>query len=117
MLGKNLKPWKQYVPNRVNDNLSKSNREEWFYCPGILNPADLPSRRNYKDINNNSLWWEGPEFLKSQPNEWPKSPSGDELETETAMNESAKSDPQIIRSMLVSSNKPTVSIDKVVEMP
>ena len=114
---KNLKPGNQYVRNRVNDILSKSNREEWFDCPGILNPADLLSRGNYKDINNNSLWWEGPEFLKSQPREWPKSPSGDELETETAMNERAKSDPQIIRSMLVSSNKQTLSIAKVVEMP
>ena len=40
---KNCKPWVQYVRNRVNEILQHSNREQWFYCPGPINPADLPS--------------------------------------------------------------------------
>ena len=113
---KNCKPWVQYVRNRVNEILQHSNRDQWFYCPGPINPADLPSRGRYRDIETNLLWWEGPEFLKLGSHEWPKSPCGEELETEIAMKEKAKSDPQITRSMLISSNKPTMNVDEIVEI-
>ena len=113
---KNCKPWVQYVRNRVNEILQHSNREQWFYCPGPINPADLPSRGKYRDIETNLLWWEGPEFLKLGSHEWPKSPCGEELETDLAIKERAKSDPQITRSMLISSNKPTMSVDEIVEI-
>ena len=64
---KNPKPWAQYVRNRVNEILQKSSREEWFYCPGTLNPAELPSRGKYQNIDANPLWWEGLGFLKADP--------------------------------------------------
>ena len=112
----NCKPWVQYVHGRVNEILQHSIREQWFYCPGPLNPADLPSCGKYRDIESNSLWWEGPEFLKSQPHEWPKSPCANDLETEIAMKERVKSDPKIAHSMLITSNKSTTSVDKIVEM-
>ena len=113
---KNCKPWVQYVRRRVNEILQNSIREQRFYCPGPFNPADLPSRGKYRDIESNSLWWEGPEFLKSQPDEWPKSPCANCLETEIALKERVKSDPQITHSMVITSNKPTTSVDKIVEM-
>ena len=113
---KNFKPWVQYVRNRVNEILQYSNREQWFYCPGPINPTDLPSRGKYRDIETNLLWWKGPEFPKLGSHEWPKSPCGEELETEIAMKEKAKSDPQITRSMLISSNKPTMNVDEIVEI-
>ena len=102
--------------NRVNEILQHSTRGQWFYCPGPINPADLPSRGKYCDIETNLLWWKGPEFLKLGSHEWPKSPCGEELETEIAMKEKAKSDPQITRSMLISSNKPTTNVDEIVEI-
>ncbi len=40
----NEKPWNQYVPHCVSQILETSNREHWFHYPGVLNPADLPSR-------------------------------------------------------------------------
>ena len=113
---KNCKPWAQYVRNRVNKILQYSNREQWFYCPGSINPADLPSRGKYCDIETNLLWWKGPEFLKLGSQEWPMSPCGEELETEIAMKEKAKSDTQVTRSMLISSNKPTMNVDEIVEI-
>ena len=67
---RNIKPWTQYVRNRISIILQKSNREEWFYCPGPLNPADLPSRGKHKNISKNPLWLEGPLFLKSEPSKW-----------------------------------------------
>ena len=54
---KNRKPWVQYVRNRVNEILQYSNREQWFYCPGLVDPADLPSRGKHRNIETNLLWW------------------------------------------------------------
>jgi len=37
----NCRPWKQYVNDRVR---RYSSPEEWNHCPGVCNPADMPSR-------------------------------------------------------------------------
>ena len=77
--------WKQFVRHRVSDILSHSNREEWFYCPGRDNPADLPSRGNYGcDLSHNSVWWEGPSFLKLPTMECPSQQES----SENAINDS-----------------------------
>ena len=81
------KPYVQYVRNRVSEILQYSNRGQWFYCPGLVNLADLPSRGKHGDIKTNVLWWEGPECLKLGSHEWPKTPCEEELETEIAMKE------------------------------
>ena len=65
----NNKVWRPYVQNRVNSILSLSSKDDWYHCPGKLNPADLPSRGK---PNLSSLWWEGPRFLKLPQSEWPQ---------------------------------------------
>ena len=113
---KNVKPWTQYVRNRINIILQKSSREEWFYCPGPLNPADLPSRGKHKNISNNPLWLEGPLFLRSEPSEWPRLPCDNELETPTAMKERVKSEQKITHAMSISSNKSVLCVEKVLDL-
>ena len=62
------KPWKQFVRNRVEKIRGSTNRDNWRHCPGTQNPAALPSRGlGGKDLALNRLWWEGPEFLTSDP--------------------------------------------------
>ena len=39
---KNNKPWTQYVRHRVTEILKLSDRNQWFFCPGQVNPAVLP---------------------------------------------------------------------------
>ncbi len=46
--------------------------ESWHFCPGIQNPADLPSRGlEAKQLVSNETWWNGPEFLHHSPDTWP----------------------------------------------
>ena len=69
---RNDRPWKTYVQNRVKNILQISSREDWYYCPGSLNPADLPSRGKCgRLLSQNTFWWEGPQFLKLPTPEWP----------------------------------------------
>lgn len=45
---------------------------QWRYCPGVVNPADLPSHRlEAKKLLNSAIWWEGPPFLKLSRDEQP----------------------------------------------
>ena len=49
-----------------------SEPEQWRFVPGKLNPADLVTRGAGKqEANKNTVWLNGPEFLASNPEEWP----------------------------------------------
>ena len=64
--------YKLWVANRVEEILKLSNPEDWHHCPGVLNPADLPSRGlSAEDLKNSTLWWTGPDFIKKEKSSWP----------------------------------------------
>ena len=59
------KEWKQFVQNRVNEISQKTPPELWNHCPGVTNPADLPSRgMTMAELEVSHLWHFGPEWLK-----------------------------------------------------
>ena len=103
---RNDKHWSQYVRHHVDQILQTSFQEQWFHCPGIQNPADLPSRGKYTNIADNLFRWEGPTFLKSDREEWPKIPCSDRLETENAMKEKTKTEPDITYAILARDRMP-----------
>ena len=41
---RNDRPWKAYIQSRVNKIRQLTNKNNWKFCPGKANPADLPSR-------------------------------------------------------------------------
>ena len=97
----NCRQWTQFVRRRVDQILEFSSREDWYFCPGSLNPADLPSRGKFHSIsNNNSLWWKGPAFLKSPPSEWPTVDKGKVIETSGAYSEEIKGPIQVTHAMV-----------------
>ena len=67
------KAWKQYLGTRVREIQHLTNKEQWHHCPGVLNPADLPSRGlGASELVNCRMWWEGPAFLRIKSDKWPK---------------------------------------------
>ena len=113
---RNIKHWNQYVRHRVSQILSTSEREQWLHCPGTQNPADLPSRGIYCHFHDNPLWWEGPEFLKEDPVDWPKTPCNNELETNVAMKEKIKVEPNITHAIFAKATESKSNWSKVIEL-
>ncbi|XP_065886647.1 uncharacterized protein [Dysidea avara] len=71
---RHTKPWKQYISNRVREIHQLTNKDSWIYCPGLLNPANMPSRGlSGIDLAESNVWWTGPNFLKLDEKEWPVS--------------------------------------------
>ncbi|GBM72376.1 hypothetical protein AVEN_178052-1 [Araneus ventricosus] len=69
VLDKRQRKWGTFVNYRVQEIRRLTNPEDWKHIAGILNPADLPSR----GCGTESLWWEGPSWLKKPCEEWPLS--------------------------------------------
>jgi hypothetical protein len=53
--------WPQWVQNRVMQ--IKEAKADLKFCPGIENPADLPSRGTAVKEINQGKWWNGPQWL------------------------------------------------------
>ncbi|XP_055528072.1 uncharacterized protein LOC129720607 [Wyeomyia smithii] len=67
--------WTTFVANRVSKIQALSEKHNWNHVPGISNPADLISRGILPNaLEGNRLWWEGPDWLKKEREEWPNQP-------------------------------------------
>lgn len=63
--------WGTFVWNRVKEIRSLSAENDWKYVPGVLNPADLPSRGCNPSQLAVSEWWLGPKWLYESESNWP----------------------------------------------
>ena len=61
--------------NRVNEIRELTSEYEWRHCPGVLNPADLPSRGcSERELAELEIWWCCPHFLKETNDKSPEDP-------------------------------------------
>ena len=59
-----------FINNRIKGIRENSKPSQWRYCPSKENPADISTRgSNLEDLQNNKLWWKGPEWLLT--GKWP----------------------------------------------
>lgn len=92
--------WRQWVGNRIKAILANAPKNQWHFCPGYCNPADLVSRgANGNDLFQNLLWWEGPPFLKEPPKTWPSSKSL--IKTEEMLQEDQLEEKKVVRPFTV----------------
>ena len=61
------KDWKQFVQNRVTEIRQLVPIQSWKHCPGVQNPADIPSRgASIAELQEKSdLWLHGPAWLST----------------------------------------------------
>nr|CAI5854116.1 unnamed protein product [Callosobruchus analis] len=65
---------KTFVSNGVVEIQSLSAPRDWHHVPTDSNPADLIYRGLHpSQIGQSSLWWNGPEYLMLDPQDWPSS--------------------------------------------
>lgn len=58
------KEWKPFVENRWKEIRRNVHPDLWHHCPGITNPADLPSRGlTPMELSVSQLWRVEPEWL------------------------------------------------------
>ena len=75
----NTRQWKTFVSNRVQNIKRYSEPENWNWCPGESNPADLVSRgMKLKDLGESELWLNGPKWMKKDKEFYPKKDIGEE---------------------------------------
>ena len=71
------KSFQQWEGNRLVaiHRATQGLKAHWHFVPTKLNPADLVSRgMTIEDLSPENIWWQGPEFLKQNIENWPKQP-------------------------------------------
>ncbi|XP_078364115.1 uncharacterized protein LOC144648427 [Oculina patagonica] len=116
---KNAKAWKPYVQHRVSKIRELSNEANWNFCPGELNPADLPSRGcGGEQLAQNQSWWNGPKFLRLSRDHWPKSPQTSALsKNKDALQEVVKNPVSVTHSLVTTESKDhSVNLSQVIDI-
>ena len=111
---RNNRPWKAYIQSRVNEIYQLANKNNWKFCPGKANPADLPSRSCLaEDLTRSDLWWHGPSFLRESDDHWPDMPTT--FDQEKANEELVKHPPPITYALVAASDhhSNTVRLDGI----
>ena len=84
--------------------ITLTNKKQWRFCPGLHNPADLPSRGcSGEELICNRNWWRGPEFLCQPQPSWPILPTY--VRTSLSTNEAGKL-----------GRMTTINLDKVIDV-
>ncbi|KFM75076.1 hypothetical protein X975_15167, partial [Stegodyphus mimosarum] len=81
--------WSVFVANRVTEIRRCTNPDDWHYVPRSSNAAGLLSRGCDAKMLLQSRWWEGPDWLKQEPDKWPLTEES-ELETDESTANSEK---------------------------
>lgn len=75
-LAQHASTWRTFVANRIADIHRRHPNLQWGHVPSAENPADCASRGVSTDeLVTNTLWWNGPHWLRASKTAWPQFPS------------------------------------------
>ena len=78
--------WKDFVRNRVQEIQTLVPKENFKFCPGVLNPADLVTRGvSAAKLIESDIWLNGPEFLTDPVEFISGTPKCSDAQTEAAV--------------------------------
>ncbi len=64
-----------FVDNKVRQIRARTELQQWRWVPTKENPADIPTRgADPRSLAGRRLWWEGPDFLMTEEDGWPRAP-------------------------------------------
>lgn len=63
---------------RVNEILESSKLHQWRHVPTLMNPADYVTKWHNDALDQNCIWFQGPEYLRQPPNLWPDNEFGND---------------------------------------
>lgn len=67
--------FKPFLANWTGEIQQTTSPEQWRHVPGMVNPADLPTRGlSAVTLAESEVWMEGPAFLKDDESTWPAAP-------------------------------------------
>ena len=67
------KDFRAFMANRVGEIQMFSDSQQWQHVSTEQNPAHLISHGiNAEDLKDNSLWWNGPQWLLEDKDSWPR---------------------------------------------
>lgn len=65
--------YQSFFANRVGEIQKSTSVEDWWWIPGGLNSADIITRGAApEDLQEDSMWQNGPAFLRQPMEEWPQ---------------------------------------------
>ena len=72
MINKGSYGFNTFAANRIGEIQDTTSSSEWFWIPGKMNISDWITRgKEVTDLNTDSIWQQGPDFLKLPEQEWP----------------------------------------------
>ncbi|XP_051167791.1 uncharacterized protein LOC127285698 [Leptopilina boulardi] len=75
--------WKTFIANRVSYIQTELPSVKWRHVPSQENPADLATRGLQPEtLQENNLWWHGPQWLSLSPVNWPSQSQGHDTNSE-----------------------------------
>ncbi|XP_055633544.1 uncharacterized protein LOC129773906 [Toxorhynchites rutilus septentrionalis] len=76
----------QFVAFRVGEILSTTTVDEWHYVPSKMNIADVATKwKEGPSFDPTSPWYNAPEFLYQEQEQWPSEPPRKQAETEVEL--------------------------------
>ena len=111
------KEWKTWVENLVNRIRNIIPPNAWRHVPGTHNPADLATREmSPTALVDNSLWWEGPEFLHLPENQWPEVPPISAISTNLELKMPKPGKGKMTRTVLATNTEQAPNINNLIDI-